>query len=168
MGMTPEEFLSSFVQGNVEDFAEQPHCVRRGFNAAVAAAHMADHNYKYSRHHRQPWVERFPSFENYLLYLYEAAGQGFRDIRGISNAYKHLYTRSQNSISSAGSIDCVRFPDPADAIQSVEQDWVSSPSRNADGTRVIYRRRDGTEEELLPTLRRVVVFWLGELYGEES
>jgi hypothetical protein len=42
MGMTPYSFFEAFVEGNALDCHEDPGDVRRAFNAAVSASHVAD------------------------------------------------------------------------------------------------------------------------------
>jgi hypothetical protein len=42
MGLTPVQFLESFVEGNAWDYKENPGCIRRAFNASVTASHLAD------------------------------------------------------------------------------------------------------------------------------
>lgn len=51
MGMKPEQFLESFVEGNLLDCEERPGDVRRAFNAAVATAHLADQYFNYNNIH---------------------------------------------------------------------------------------------------------------------
>ena len=168
MGMTPDEFLTTFVGGNYDDFAEKPECIRRAFNAAVAASHMADHYYEYTKRHEPAKVDKYKKLDDYVQYLFQSAGECFRDIRSIANAYKHLYIKSHWSISSAGSIDCVQFKSTTSSVEALEQDWVSSPENAATTSKVIYRRRDGTQGDLLQALTQVRNFWLDELYGKSA
>lgn len=160
MGMTPYEFMDAFVVGNYEEFRDQPDCVRRGFNAAVSASHMADHYYEYMKRHDPAKVSQFKSDSNYIECLYQSPGECFKDVRGIANAYKHLYTKSSCSISSAGSIDLVEFEIEGISVKAIEQNWVSSPDVNGpDSTKVIYRRRNGTQGNLLDALTQVQDYW---------
>lgn len=164
MGMTPYEFMAAFVEGNYDDFVERPECIRRAFNASVSASHMADHYFTYMRKHEPAKVARYKGIGDYVESLYQLPGEGFRDIRSISNAYKHLYTeRSSCSISSAGSIDCVRFEIMESTVEAVEQDWVSAPENVATTSKVIYRRRDGTQGDILDALTHVVDYWRSAL-----
>src|SRR5690349_20060284 len=119
MGMTPFEFMEAFVEGNHEEFEDKPNCIRLGFNAAVAASHMADHYYEYMKRHDPATVSRFKCESNYIESLYKNPGKCFKDVRSISNAYKHLYTKSSCSISSAGSIDLVRFQVAGGSVRAV-------------------------------------------------
>ena len=45
--MTPEEYYEAFSLGNYEDYEENLGCVRRAFNAAISASHLADHYFNY-------------------------------------------------------------------------------------------------------------------------
>jgi hypothetical protein len=157
--------MDAFVEGNYEDFHYKPDCIRRAFNAAVAASHMADHYYEYCKRHAPARVSQYKSDSNYIESLYRTPGECFKDIRGISNAYKHLYTKSSCSISSAGSIDSVEFQVKGCSVRAVEQAWVSSPDEPlANATKVIYRRRDGTKGDLLNALTMVRDYWRGVVY----
>jgi hypothetical protein len=110
MKMTPEDFYYNFVKENFDDFIEKEECVRRGFNAAVAVFHMADHYYNYCKRNAPEKVKRFPKIKDYYVYLSQK-NQYFQDIQGIANAYKHLYQRKPGApyvtINSAGSIESV-------------------------------------------------------------
>jgi hypothetical protein len=160
MGMTPYEFMDAFVVGNYEDFQDHPDCIRRGFNAAVSASHMADHYYEYMKRHDPTKVAKFRSDSNYIESLYKNPGECFRDVRSIANAYKHLYTKSSCSISSAGSIDLVRFQIKGVSVKAVEQGWVSSQDAGGqESSKVIYRRRNGTSGNLLDALTQVRDYW---------
>src|SRR5688500_10405805 len=90
--MTPFEFLESFVQGNLEDCQEAPGSVRRAFNAAVSASHLADHWYSYNQRHNPQLVMGFKGLGNYVEHLCQETSGAFRDLRSVANAYKHLYT----------------------------------------------------------------------------
>jgi hypothetical protein len=160
MGMTPYEFMDAFVEGNYEEFLDQPDCIRRGFNAAVSASHMADHYYEFMKRHDPSKVSKFKSDSNYIESLYKNPGECFKDVRGIANAYKHLYTKSSCQISSAGSIDLVKFNIKGVSLKAIEQNWVSSPDVDGpDSTKVIFRRRNGTQGGLLDALTQVRDYW---------
>jgi hypothetical protein len=152
MSMTPEEFLDSFVLGNLEDFRESPDCIRRGFNAAVAASHMADHYFEYHKKNDPARVSRFKKKENYLDHVSKQTNGDFADIRGVANAYKHLYTFSNVTISSTGAIDTIEIKD--EDLSEVTTDYHS---------KVIYTKRTGEQRELLPVLQNVADFWQKEV-----
>ena len=92
MGMTPRQFFESFVEGNAEDYLEHPGDVRRAFNAAVSASHAADHYYEYHGRHRPQLIAAYTSLGTFVEHLCAKTDGAFRDIRSVSNAYKHLYT----------------------------------------------------------------------------
>ena len=119
MGMTPNDFFFAFVMGNYYDFCDNKDSIRHGFNAAVAASHLADHCYEYYYNHKNPkGIPTYRSIGQYLEYLSKKS-QYFNDIRSIANAYKHLYqqdrckshgSKSHVTVSSAGSIETVKTP----------------------------------------------------------
>lgn len=166
MGMSPPGFLTAFVEGNYDDCVANPDCLRRAFNAAVSTSHLADHYYEYHRRHTPTRLAHFGSLAKFNEHVATQVGQQFEDIRSISNAYKHLYeskkgrggTKTYWSVSSAGSIECITFGAKGASLASVEQDYLDigiTPPRS----RIIFRRRDGTQGEFLPSLKRVVDFW---------
>lgn len=161
--MTPSEYFVSFVQGNLDDCHTNPGCVRRAFNAAVAASHLADHYFAYNYRHNRRVVASYPTIGPFIAYLESQTGGAFRDLRSISNAYKHLYTdtdprkASKSNVNSSGSIGFV--------VLSYDQD-VSEISENYLDQRsaVIFRRKDGSTSEFLPVLEGFVDFWHERFY----
>lgn len=113
ISMTPDQYFDSFVLGNYNDFFERPDCIRRGFNAAIAASHMADHYFEYYRRNEPAKVSKFKKIGDYVNYVSQKTCGHFRDIRSIANAYKHLYTKrnSRSSIDSAGRIELLEVKD---------------------------------------------------------
>ena len=91
MGMKPDEFFTAFVIGNLDDCVEDPSCLRRAFNAAVSASHMADHYFAYNLRSNPSVVSQWPSTGSFVRHVIQETGGAFGDIRSISNAYKHLY-----------------------------------------------------------------------------
>ena len=61
MGMTPSEYFESFVEGNRFDCHSDPGCIRRAFNAAVAASHLADHFFTFNSRHKPQSITSFSS-----------------------------------------------------------------------------------------------------------
>lgn len=156
MGMTPDQFLESFVEANYNDCAENPGCVRRAFNAAVAASHLLDHYYTYYQRHDPQRVARFTSIGAFVERVSADTGGCFRDIRSIANAYKHLYTSTAWSVSSAGAVEAIDLTGSDDLrSMEVDSDFV------ADGfsQRVVYTRKDGTRLEFLATLGAVIDYF---------
>jgi hypothetical protein len=151
MGMAPPDFLTAFVEGNYDDCVENPGCLRRAFNAAVSASHLADHYYEYHQRHNPQRLAQYPTLRPFVEYVVERTNQRFKDIRSISNAYKHLYENKRKrrdhadywSISSAGSIDCVTFEGTSYSIKTLEHDFDTSEGVQS-VSRIMFRRRDGS------------------------
>jgi len=164
MGMTPTEYFESFVQENAFDCHEHPGCVRRAFNAAVSASHLADHTFNYSQRHTSGCASRFRSVGEYVAHLSEETGGAFKDIRSIANAYKHLYSDADpkkaihSSISSAGAIVSVDLTETDEEMVSLEEDYESTT------TAVVFTRKDGSRAAFLPALDAVLEHWRRELY----
>jgi hypothetical protein len=170
MGMKPDEYYEAFVLGNQEDCIANPGCLRRAFNASVSASHLADHYFSFNTRHNPKLVANHVDNRAFLRYVDAATNGSFRDIRSISNAYKHLYEKERKagrpprwSVSSGGSLESVQFEGVGRPLQSVETDYETAPHAI-----VIFRRRDGTRGEFLPTLAGVVEFWSKLLYGSDA
>jgi hypothetical protein len=159
MGMTPDGFYLSFVLGNYSDFQDQPDCLRCGFNAAVAASHMADHIWWYSKRHDPARISCFPERTDYLEYVNQRTNGFFRDIRGIANVYKHLYDDKdlRATIGSGGDIEAVTRK--TGTIREVAY----GDGEGTDRVTVVYRRKTGKRFELLPVLTKIVDFWSKEI-----
>ena len=165
ISMTPEEYYEAFTLGNYEDFKENPRCVRRAFNAAIAASHLADHYFNYYKKQGSPRVSMYGSIGNYVEYISGNTKGYFRDIRSIANAYKHLYTginkshAKHSSISSAGTIERAQFID-----EEIEQVSDGPTEDNTSEYVVGYTKKSGEKLEFMPTLKAVIDFWQGELF----
>jgi len=59
--MTPDAYFEAFVQDNYSDYVENPGSVRRAFNAAVSASHLADHYFEYYKKNDPERVKDFQS-----------------------------------------------------------------------------------------------------------
>src|SRR5690606_39843307 len=90
MGMTPTQFFESFVEGNQFDCEENPGCVRRAFNAAVSASHLADHYFEFSRRNNPDAVKHFPSIGKFVEHVSNQTSGSFSDVRTIAKAHTHL------------------------------------------------------------------------------
>jgi len=171
MGMTPDEYFAVFVNGNHEDSVANPGCLRRAFNASVSASHFADHYFAYNKRHTPHFVSSYANFPAFAKYVASATNGAFLDIKSISNAYKHLYEEKKIgrpakwSIASGGSLQSVEFEGPSRPLQSLEADYGASDEIEL---KVVFRRRDGTQGEFLPTLEQVITFWSGKLYGSDA
>lgn len=171
MGMTPEKFFDAFVEGNYADCQENPGCVRRAFNAAVSASHLADHCFEYYRRHDPKKVKGFSSIGKYVESLSQRTAGCFRDIRSISNAYKHLYTSTDSrpaihsSVSSAGAIESVTFTNEVGELTEIQEEMDSNTKDSNFRTKVIFTKKNGTRVEFLATLKTVIEFWRNFCFG---
>ncbi len=170
MGMTPYSFFEAFVEGNALDCHEDPGDVRRAFNAAVSASHVADQYLQYCKRHKPDAVSRFQNIGEFVEHLCNETGGAFRDIRSIANAYKHLYTNpiggenAYSSVNSTGSITAVEFSDDEE-MAAIEEDYEKQESDDRGRMRVVFIRKDGTKSEFLPVLDRVVDHFRTMFYG---
>src|SRR5690606_495091 len=158
MGMTPREFFESFVEGNLEDCQEDPGSVRRAFNAAISASHLADHWLTFNKSHSAGVVAAFKYIGPIVEHLSQSTSGAFRDIRSVANAYKHLYTDSSSkhgahsTIDSSGAITAVEQLGGSEIVK-VEEQYAETSSK------VVFTRRDGSTVEFLPALDQVVGYW---------
>jgi hypothetical protein len=160
MGMTPSDFFESFVEGNYDDCLENPGCVRRAFNAAVAASQMADNYFTFHSRHNPASIAAFPTIGQFVKHISQKTCGAFQDIRSIANAYKHLYTDTNchSSVDSSGAIASIELQDDSD-FPKVEEDC------EADTSKVVFTRRDASKLEFLPALDRVVSYWREVIHG---
>lgn len=169
MGMTPDQFFESFVEGNLNDCHELPGDIRRAFNVAVAASHFADQYFTFNKRHSPTLVSPFDNIGDFVEHLSTQTNGAFRDIRSISNAYKHLYTNIDNkgathsSVNSSGSIDSIYLPGDED-LASIEEDYSGSAAPEWCALRVVFTRKDGTRSEFLPVLEAVVDYLRALVY----
>ena len=170
MGMKPMQFFESFVKGNNDDCHENPGCVRRAFNASVAASHLADHYFTYNKNHEPALVSKFAALGNYVDHLSRQTGGAFRDIRSIANAYKHLYTDidpkkiTYNSVSSPAAIESIEIHGDGLEINSISAEYATKSGVQESRSFVSFTRKDGSKSEFLPILDAVVDYWRGEIY----
>lgn len=157
MGMTPENFLEAFVEFNHIDCLQEPGDIRRAFNAAVSASHLADQYFTYHQRHNPGKVASFKTIGAFIAHLEAISNGAFRDIRSISNAYKHLYTDAQSnlgafaSVNSSGSIERLEL-NSDQPIEAFEEEYGASTGDDDSRFRVVFTRRDGTKSEFLPVL----------------
>lgn len=162
MGMTPDDFFEEFVQGNYEDYQLNPGSIRHAFNAAVSAAHLADHYLEYYRKNDPSKVSSFEGGKNgaFVEYLSKNTKDCYRDIRSISNAYKHLYTANMWTVGSPGAIESISFLDKKLNVKNLS----SELTEDLNASKVVYTRKDGQQIDFLPTLETVINFWKELLY----
>jgi hypothetical protein len=169
MGMTPEVFLEQFVQDNYKDYKLNVGCIRHAFNAAVSASHLADHYLNYYRKNDPSKVEIFDNkIGCFVEYLSKNTNDCYRDIRSISNAYKHLYTADIWTVGSPGAIESISFPGKKSEIKTIAEEWTEDSDANDIKSKVVYTRKDGQQIDFLPTLETVVRFWEKLLYKENQ
>ena len=165
MGMTPEEFFESFVIENYKDCQQNTGCVRLAFNAAVSASHLADHYFTYYKKHVPSKISSFKTIGDFVEHLSNNTSGCFRDIRSISNAYKHLYTSNGpkkdvfSSISSTGAIEVISFDDKNAEVQMLEEKWAEDSMFNNFKSKVVYTTKVGQRIDFLPTLDSVIKLW---------
>ncbi|PTU32126.1 hypothetical protein [Stenotrophobium rhamnosiphilum] len=169
MGMTPEQFFESFVVGNLEDCIDQPGDIRRAFNASVSASHLADHYFLHSQRHQPDLVAPFSDIGKFVEHLSTETAGAFRDVRSISNVYKHLYTDKGNlaqysSVNSCGSIDAITLKNDEE-LQGPEEDYVEGNNGEA-LRRVIVTLKDGSRKEVLAALESVTEYFRALLYAK--
>jgi len=111
MGMTPQQFFESFVEPNRWDYHETPGDIRRAFNAAVSASHLADHYFTYYKKYDSEKVKLHENIGKFVEFLSIETEGAFRDIRSMSNAYKHLLTPTALQLSTNRSIPAVQLSD---------------------------------------------------------
>jgi len=163
--MNPNDFFEAFVQGNFEDYQLNIGSVRLAFNASISASHMADHYYWYCKKYNPTKVMSFINHNDFIEYISQNTNHCFRDIRSISNAYKHLYTSVDPrkavhiTISSAGAIESISFPDKKSDLNKIEEQLSSDTNIDNQNTKVVFTRKDGQKIEFLPTLKTVIEFW---------
>lgn len=165
MGMTPYQFFEAFVEPNFEDCFQHPGCVRRAFNAAVSASHLADHYFTYFESHDPSKIKGFKSLGKFVECLSHETDGCFRDIRSISNAYKHLYTSKDpkkavhSSVSSTLAIESIELTDEDAEIKKIEEECPQAKTDNSLSSEVMYTKKDGEKLNFLSTLDKVVKYW---------
>ncbi len=165
MRMTPIQFLDTFVDGNHDDCHANPGCVRRAFNASLAASHLADQYFAFNQRHKPAIVSRFPKIGDYVEHLSNQTNGAFRDIRSIANAYKHLYTdtdpkkATHSCVSSSGSIESIQLCENDSDVHTISEDYTGSPGKPEGRSFVAFTRKDGSKSEFLPILDTVVDYW---------
>jgi hypothetical protein len=162
MGMTPDYFFELFVLGNSNDYYNNPGCLRRTFNASVAASHLADHYFTYNKCYKPDLVSKFNNIGDYVNHLSQKTSGAFRDIRSIANAYKHLYLDSDpktikyNTVSSPGVIQSIEVHEDDVGINLISTEFAPKSTLKE---KISFTRIDGSKSEFLPILKAVVDYW---------
>jgi len=162
--MTPQLYHEAFTIGNYEDFKANPGDVRRAFNAAISASHLADHYLKYYRKNEPKRVKNYNKIGDYVEYISGRTKGYFRDIRSIANAYKHLYIGDNklfadySSISSAGTIETIQIID-----QEIKEICEVPKSDKSNCSTVIYTKKSNEQIQFIVALESVMEFWKEEI-----
>lgn len=132
---------------------------RYAFNAAVAASHMAEHYLRYCKLHHQSQVISFRTLDEYRNHVSDRTKGAFRDIRYITEAYKHLYPNDpRSSIASTGAIESITITGAG--IAKIYQDFAGdSPSRGI----VRYSAKTGQQYDFQTRLQKVIDYWEAEI-----
>jgi len=163
--MTPDDFYEAFTIGNYNEFIDDPSSVMKAFNSAVAASHLADCYFNYNKVHKPRLIQDFQNLTEFIIYINDRTNNYFKDIRSISNAYKHLYTglredyAKYSSISSAGTIESIVFED-----EEIKQLVEEPIDKNKPEMTVIYTRKTGEQIHFLNAIKTVIEFWETILY----
>ena len=158
--MTPEEYYEAFTKGNYNDFLENPSSVMKAFNSAVAASHLADCYYNYNKINNSELVSKYESLTDFIKFINQDTNNFFKDIRSISNAYKHLYTglnhnfADYSSISSAGTIESIVFE--GEEINQISEELLDE---NTYDPIVVYTRKTGEQIQFIKAIEVVIDFW---------
>lgn len=156
MGMTPEMFFDAFVEENASDYFSEPGSVRKAFNAAIAASHMADQYFHYHERRKPEVLAKYRRLPDFILFISKETGGAFRDIRSISNVYKHLYSDSDSKrdqysmVDSSGAIDTITLPE-CRKIENIYCDHQNST--------VCFTRKNSEVINFGAQIKRVVDFW---------
>lgn len=164
MGMTPSHFFEAFVEGNCTDYMDHPGCVRRAFNVAVSASHLADHYFEFYKRTDPGRVATFASLGEFVAHVDASTSGAFKDMRSIANAYKHLYTfatgkrAAECSVSSAGSIEAIEFD--GEDLEYVAKEYEHVPAADSlAGSYVAVKKKDGTVLRFEVILQPVMDYW---------
>jgi len=163
--MTPEEYYEAFALGNYNDFIENRSSVMKAFNSSVAASHLADCYYNYNKINNSGLVNKYNSLTDFIKFINQETNNYFKDIRSISNAYKHLYTglnkdlANYSSISSAGTIEAIVFQD--EEINQISEEPLNE---NSPDLIVVYTIKTGDTIQFEKAIKAVIDFWENMIY----
>jgi hypothetical protein len=102
--MSPQEFLEEVVRPNVADFHARYDDVRCAFNAIAAVDALAAHMFGWLRDNSPSTVASVKDDSCYRQKL-AASHEGFRLLRDIANAQKHVHlTRGDPTVTHASQV----------------------------------------------------------------
>ncbi len=165
MGTTPENYFENFVYANYIDCQSNKWSVRYAFNAAVSASHLADHYYNYYMKHDKSKIKEFKKLGDFIEFISDNTNGCFKDIRSISNAYKHLYSSTNPqkatywSVSSPGVLESILFNVKGLPLKQIEENYTSIADEDNLEPRVVFTRTDGSRVDFFKTLEAVIDFW---------
>lgn len=164
MKMHPAHYLEVFVEGNFYDFKENSNCLRRAFNACVSTSHMADIYFNYCKRNQIDIISEFNKLKDFIIFINKETSNIFKDIRSISNAYKHLYLDDDvySTIASGGVLTSVESFNKDAGICGINSDYYDHANRE---TTVTFTRKDGSTDSLNPILESVNKFWFDLIYN---
>jgi hypothetical protein len=159
-GMTPYDFFDGFVLKNYQDWVDEPYSVRKAFNAAVSAFHLADHYFRYHRRSNAEFSKRYKHIGQFQAAL-TSQTPSFKVIQDMANAYKHLYTRASCSVASGGSIESLTYGN-----QTIETDWQEDNGKWTGN--IVIRRRDKSVAGFAGAIQEIIEMWSAVLYCNEQ
>lgn len=160
--MHPVHYFDVFVEGNFYDLNEHRYCLRRAFNACVSTSHMADIYFNYCERNQKDIVNEFKQLKNFIIFVNNETNNKFKDIRSISNAFKHLYLDddAHATISSGGVLSTIEL-DPEDSnIIELTDAYEAKNNRSF----IQYTKKNNDVCELLPILESVNNYWSDLIY----
>lgn len=163
MIMKPHDFFEIFVQGDYNEYLSNIGSIRHAFNAANSTSHMADQYLAYYKKYDPYKVVSFNKIGDFVEYLSKKTNDCFRDLRSISNAYKHLYpSEIVWTVTSPGALESIFFLKSNLKIKGITEEYIEE-TRNID-SKVVYTLKNGQKKDFLPTLETVYKFWEHMLY----
>jgi hypothetical protein len=153
MKMTPEDFYLGFLVENYEDWQQDRYSIRRAFNAAVSALHLADTYCLYHQRHSPTFLKKYgrrKGLERFQKALFRREPH-FKTIRDMATAYKHLYPGATCDVSSGGSIDAIRYPG-GEIVHDV-------PDEPQGHWEVLIRRRNAMAVKFSVAMDAVIAMW---------
>jgi hypothetical protein len=151
---TPRFFFENFVQENYNDSEQHPESIRYAFNAAISAAHLADHYWEYYKKY-DPSKMDYKNLQELRNHVNNETEGDYNHILSLANAYKHLYERENQAhwtLASPGVLQCINLDKNNSDIHSIEFE-------SENDTKLVFTCIDGTKNNFLNTLSSVIKFW---------
>jgi hypothetical protein len=125
---------------------------------------LADCYFNYYEKNNLNKISEFKNLKNFINHISHNTNFFFKDIRSIANAYKHLYTgtneknSSYSSISSAGIIEVIAFE--KEEINQISEEFTEKTSE----LNVVYTRKTGEQFQFIQAIETVISFWENTIY----